>query len=116
MVTSLLVFEFRQAVRLQVHRHGMDKTQGYARTLGEKAIEQLVSNIKTGGVVVQSVDWADVHAWAERLSDHHTMTGGHRSMDVLHVATALHLGAKEFLTFDTNQKILAKTEGLKVPV
>jgi hypothetical protein len=27
----------------------------------------------------------------------------HRSLDVLHVATALHLGEREFPTFDTNQ-------------
>jgi predicted nucleic acid-binding protein len=42
------------------------------------------------------------------------MTGGHRSLDVLHVATALHLGAREFLTFDTNQRKLAAAEKLKV--
>ncbi len=42
------------------------------------------------------------------------MTGGHRSLDVLHVATALHLGAREFLTFDLNQRKLASAEKLKV--
>jgi predicted nucleic acid-binding protein len=42
------------------------------------------------------------------------MTGGHRSLDVLHVATALHLGARELLTFDTNQRKLATAEKLKV--
>ena len=36
--------------------------------------------------------------------------------DVLHIATALHLGAREFLTFDRNQKKLAEAEGLKVPL
>jgi predicted nucleic acid-binding protein len=34
--------------------------------------------------------------------------------DILHVATSLHLGAEEFLTFDANQKRLARAEGLKV--
>jgi predicted nucleic acid-binding protein len=34
----------------------------------------------------------------------------------LHVATALHLGAEEFLTFDANQKRLAVAEGLTVRV
>jgi predicted nucleic acid-binding protein len=42
------------------------------------------------------------------------MTGGHRTLDVLHVATALHLKAREFLTFDGNQAELAKAVGLKV--
>jgi len=35
-------------------------------------------------------------------------------VDVLHVATALHLGAREFLTFDANQRKLAAAEKLKV--
>jgi len=43
-------------------------------------------------------------------------TEGHRDFDVLHVATALHLGASEFLTFDANQKRLAQAEGLVVPL
>jgi molecular chaperone DnaK (HSP70) len=51
---------------------------------------------------------------AERLSPRHTGAHGHRAFDVLHVATALHLGAREFLTFDVNQRKLAAAEKLKV--
>jgi predicted nucleic acid-binding protein len=40
---------------------------------------------------------------------------GHRVFDILHIATALHLGAAEFLTFDAHQKQLAGAEGLHVP-
>jgi hypothetical protein len=32
------------------------------------------------------------------------------------VATALHLGAADFLTFDAHQRDLAESEGLRVPV
>ena len=46
----------------------------------------------------------------------HTLTSGHRLADILHVATALHLGVSEFLTFDGNQKKLAEAEGLAMPV
>jgi len=42
------------------------------------------------------------------------MAGGHRSFDVLHVATALHLGVREFLTFDANKRKLDAAEKLKV--
>jgi predicted nucleic acid-binding protein len=35
---------------------------------------------------------------------------------VLHVASAIHLGVTDFLTFDGNQKELAEAEGLVVPV
>jgi len=37
-------------------------------------------------------------------------------MDILHVATAIELGVKKFLTFDGKQKKLAEAEGLVVPV
>jgi predicted nucleic acid-binding protein len=61
-------------------------------------------------------DWADVHRIAEELSAKHTEAGGHRLADILHVATAVHLGAAQFLTFDTNQEKLAEAEGMVVPL
>jgi predicted nucleic acid-binding protein len=63
---------------------------------------------------VVAADWPDIHRLAETISVRYTMTGGHRSMDVLHVATALHLGVLEFLTFDANQRKLASAERLIV--
>jgi predicted nucleic acid-binding protein len=76
----------------------------------------LQSDVKAGALHLAAIDWADVHQHAERLCLQYTRRGGHRTMDILHVATALHLGATEFLTFDTNQKKLAEAEGLQVPV
>ena len=77
-------------------------------------LTQLDSNIASGAVVIVPADSQDVHRLAEILSKRHTIAGGHRSLDVLHVATALHLGAREFLTFDANQRQLAAAEKLKV--
>jgi predicted nucleic acid-binding protein len=59
---------------------------------------------------------ARVIATAKRLSATHTLAGGHRGFDILHVAAALEMGAGQFLTFDANQKKLAEAEGLEVPV
>jgi len=53
---------------------------------------------------------------AKHLSAVHAISGGHCAFDIFHVATALHLGAGEFLTFDANQKKPATTEGLKAPL
>ena len=60
------------------------------------------------------VSWAEVYAEAEALSAAHTKTLGTRGFDVLHVAVAIALGAKDFLTFDIRQKALAVKAGLKV--
>ena len=113
-VSGLMLYEFRQSVRFQVWLHARDKSKGYPLAIAEVALAKLQANMEAGAVVPVSADWPDVHRLAETLSKRHTPTGGHRSLDVLHVATALHLGAREFLTFDTNQRKLAAAEKLKV--
>jgi predicted nucleic acid-binding protein len=74
----------------------------------------LQANLDAGAIEVVAADWPDVWRLGEVLSKRHTSAGGLRSVDVLHVATALHLGAKEFLTFDANQRKLAAAQKLKV--
>ena len=113
-VSGLLLYEFRQSVRFQVWLHARDKAKGYPQADCDRALADLQTDLDTGAVVVVTADWPDVHRLAETLSKRHTIAGGHRSLDVLHVATALHLGAREFLTFDANQRKLAAVEKLKV--
>lgn len=115
-VSSLLLYEFRQSVQFQVFRHAKDRTRGYSLSVAQAALAALQSDVKAGVLHLAAVDWADVHQRAERLSLQYTSNGGHRTVDILHVATALHMGTSVFLTFDANQKRLAEAEGLVVPV
>ena len=112
-VSGLLLYEFRQSVRFQVWLHGRDRTRGYSHIVAEGALAKLQANLDAGALLVAPVDWPDVYRLAETISKRHTGAGGHRSLDILHVATALHLGAREFLSFDTNQRKLATAEKLK---
>jgi predicted nucleic acid-binding protein len=80
------------------------------------AFANLESDLADSALVVVAYDWPSVLAEAERLSAAHGMDAGHRALDVLHIATARHLAAVEFLTFDGKQRELAKTEGLIVPI
>lgn len=114
--TSLLLFEFRQSVHFQAYRHGKDPGQGYPWSIAKSALGKLQSNAAAGVFRHTAADWADVHSIADRLAGQYTLKGGHRSFDILHVATALHLGVTKFLTFDGNQKKLAEAEGLLVPL
>ena len=114
-VSSLLLFELRQSVQFQVFRHSKDHSQGYPLAMAQAALAALQADVKAGALHLAAVDWADVHQRAEHLSRHNTRSGGHRTVDILQVATALHLGATTFLTFDANQKNLAEAEGLVVP-
>ena len=115
-VTTLLLYEFRQAVRFQIRLHRHDPAKGYPRAEGTKMLADLKADLVSGDVITIPAPWPQVHLAAERLSELHTDAGGHRSMDILHVATAIELGAKAFLTFDANQKKLAEAEGLVVPL
>ncbi|MBX3734700.1 MAG: PIN domain-containing protein [Verrucomicrobiae bacterium] len=114
-VTSLLLLEFRQSVRLQSRLHARDKTKGFPKHEANLMLRDLQSDLATKVIAVAAADWAEVHQLAEHLSAKYTEQNGHRLADLLHVATALHLGVAEFLTFDANQKLLAKAEGMRVP-
>jgi predicted nucleic acid-binding protein len=115
-VSSLLLLEFRQSVRLQIRLHLIDRTKGFQQAEGRQMLNDLQIDLNAGLLAPLPVDWSAVHQRAEALSAAHTIAAGHRLADILHVATALHLGVTEFLTFDANQKILAEAEGLVVPV
>ena len=115
-VSSLLLLEFRQSVRLQIRLHFNDRSKGFSQTEGQQMLNDLQIDLNAGLLSTVPVDWSAVHQRAEALSSAHTIGAGHRLADILHVATALQLGAEEFLTFDVNQKKLAEAEGLVVPV
>jgi predicted nucleic acid-binding protein len=115
-VSSQVLWEFRQSARFQVFRYQTDKTKGFSKPEAERMIGVLAANVKLGGLELAAVEWPDVHSIAETLSATYTMKGGHRPMDIIHLSTAKHLGINHFLTFDGNQKKLAEAEGMKVPL
>jgi predicted nucleic acid-binding protein len=57
--------------------------------------------------------WRSALKRAGDLIRKHTPALGCRSLDVLHVASALELDLKNFLTFDRRQRALAKAAGMK---
>lgn len=57
---------------------------------------------------------ADAFTRSVRLAERRTAKDGVRSLDILHVASAVALRAEAFLTFDVRQRKLAMTEGLRI--
>lgn len=55
-----------------------------------------------------------VYERAVALAKEHCTSLGTRTLDALHVASALELGASDFWTFDRRQERLAKAVGLTV--
>ena len=113
-VSSLLLFEFRQSLRFQVWLHAQNPHKGFPQADCDQAMADLQSDLDSGVTVLIPVEWADVYHIGERLSAKHTSAQGYRAFDLLHIATALHLATREFLSFDNRQRQAAKAEGLKV--
>jgi len=80
-LSSLVVFEFRQSVRLQAFRFSNDRSQGFPKKIADEMLDQLDENIVNGVFIVPPVDWMDVYSLAERLSLKHTFHNGHRTID-----------------------------------
>jgi predicted nucleic acid-binding protein len=109
-LNRLTHFEFGNAVRFSEFRKAIPPGAA-ARYWAD-----FEAAIVEGRLMLASSNLADVLAEADRLSSTHTLSGGHRGFDILHVASALRMNATHFLTFDRNQKNLAEAEGLLVPV
>ncbi len=71
------------------------------------------SDVRVG--LIQPVDLPpEIWSLAMTLSRRHSAKLGTRTLDVLHVASALILKPDAFLTFDERQRKLARAEGLRV--
>lgn len=114
--TRLLEFEFLQAIELQVWLHATDRKKGYARREADQMLKDWEADIASGLNKLVPSDSDAVLRLAGSYSKNRTAQSGHRSLDILHVATAIHLGAKEFLTFDERQRTLAQHAGLELPL
>lgn len=77
------------------------------------ALASFDEDIADGRYVVADVLWRATLKRAGEISRAHTSALGCRSLDVLHVATALELGLRSFVTFDRRQQRLARAMGLK---
>lgn len=108
-MTWLHQLEFRNALRLRVFRGEITPAQRDA------SLNAMLADLAAGVLAATSPPLTEVTTEAERLSTMHSETLGTRSLDILHVSSAVVLGVAEFLTFDQRQIALAKAAGLKTP-
>jgi len=69
---------------------------------------------KSGIYYRPQLDWSAIFIHAIELSKKHSAGIGSRSLDILHVASALSINANRFLTLDDRQTRLATLAGLKI--
>lgn len=78
------------------------------------ALASLDEDFAEGRSVLVDVLWRATLQRAVTISREHTALLGCRTLDVLHVATALELGLRSMVTFDRRQQRLARAVGLRV--
>jgi len=100
--------EFVNSVHLAVHRRDIDER------LARAAVADLDTDVREGRLAIVDVLWRRTLDLAAELSTQHTGVLGTRTLDVLHVATAVTLEVKRFVSYDGRQAALAKAAGLRV--
>ena len=110
LITALNQFELDNSLRFA-------ECRGFLTTgLACLFLSHFEMDLLGGRLIHQACNLAEVIAEATRLSAAHTLSGGHRGFDVLHIAAARIMGTTHFLTFDANQKRLASAAGFKLPL
>lgn len=101
--------ELRNAIWLMVWLKRITATDR-SRALGEVE-DDLDAEIF---LIHTSINFTEAFRHAEQIGAAHNERVGSRSSDLLHVAAALQLGFKQFLTFDQKQLDIARAAGLRV--
>jgi predicted nucleic acid-binding protein len=78
------------------------------------ALASFEEDLAEGRYAQADVLWRATLRRAREIARQHTPAIGCRSLDVLHVATALELGLRSFVTFDRRQRQVARTAGLRL--
>jgi predicted nucleic acid-binding protein len=107
-MTALSRYELGNAVRFAAFRQVISQADALS------SLAAFETDLQAGYLQLVPCDFSVIIEEARRLSGRYTLTGGHRSFDVLHVATARVVKATSFLSFDANQRKLASASGLTV--
>ena len=107
-LTQWQALEVKNAIRLKAFRAEISTTEM------NQSIAAFEQDLAAGRWQRPVYNAAAVEQKAEELSAGHSAALGCRTLDIIHVAAALLVGASEFITFDARQVDLAKQVGLLV--
>jgi predicted nucleic acid-binding protein len=108
LLTSFGELELTNALSLRLFRREL-------RPSKVKAARALIRKDLSDGVLLLKPLPEGVFDRAMQMARGRTPQLGTRTLDLLHVASALKLQADTFYTFDRNQEKLARAEGLMLP-
>lgn len=97
--------ELRNAIRQRLHREQLQISDA------DRVFAEVDADLQEGFLVHAPMNHTEVYRLADELSAKYP---GQKTLDLLHVATAVALKARTFLTFDDPQVDLGKVAGLRV--
>lgn len=106
--TSLHELELFNSLELKLFRKEISRSDV------EKSSKDIRGDVGRGVYFRPPISWNEVFTVSVGLSHSHTATEGYRSLDILHVASALVLNCSHFVTYDNPQLRLARRSGLNV--
>jgi predicted nucleic acid-binding protein len=106
--TPLLRLELRNALNFAVACQRMTLVER------DEVWKQIESQLRQGFFVDVVPSTSQIHSKALELSDRHTLSLATRSLDLLHIATALIVSAQTFYSFDERQRQAASADGVTV--
>jgi len=107
LLSPLNEFELGNALRLAEYQGLLAAGEATRR------LEAFAEDFAAGRWLHSDIALKEIIEEAGRLSATHTIAGGHRAFDILHVAHARLVAPREFFSFDANQLRLAKAAGLR---
>jgi predicted nucleic acid-binding protein len=107
LLTTFGELELTNAISLRLFRRELTPSKA-------QAARALVHKDLADGVLLTKPLTMSNFEKAMRMARRRTPQLGTRTLDILHVASALELRAEKFYTFDHNQARLAKAEGMNV--
>ena len=107
-IHGLHELELENGLRAKVFRKEVTATQCH------EVLTRLAKDIRDGLLVRSPVNWPEVFREAIRVSSAITDRSGCRSLDILHIAAALHWKCSLFVSLDDRQIKAASLAHLKV--
>ena len=107
-LTNLHELEFTNAIYLKQFRGEISPEQA------NLILSRFNEHQREGTYYHPKLNWVDIWNRSLELSGKYTGIKGSRSLDILHVASALALKFSRFVTLDSRQADLAKKAGLKI--
>jgi predicted nucleic acid-binding protein len=105
-LSRLVLLEAENAIRSSVFQHAVPQQNSI------EALHLLKRALADGVLVRREISSARLYPAAQRICMRHTGPETFGTMDIIHVACAVELGATHFISFDRSQRKLTAAEGL----